>query len=218
VTRFKQPLLTLGLIGLSLTFCLAAFASAKSQKNQSPPPPPNTNVDAEPDWERFELDGGAGDRISVLLPQKPTDFGVAKLRRPSGAPLPTRVYMLSTDAKVYVVLFVDLPQSAAKMTGDERGELFDGSWRGVAARTSQALEEKFGSPFPITASEQKVGEIQGGERRMQDFKIGTQNGRAQAMFVGQRAYMLVAVWDARPESEADALRFLNSFQVHREHK
>jgi hypothetical protein len=175
-------------------------------------------MDAGPDWERFELDGGAGDQIGVFLPQKPTDFGVANLRRPSGAPLPTRVYMLSRDAKVYFVLFVDLPQAAGKMTGDERGELFHGCWRGVAARTSQALEEKFGSSFQITASEQKVGEIQGGERRMQDFKVGTQNGRAQVMFIGQRAYMLVAIWDSRPESERDALRFLESFQIQRGRK
>jgi hypothetical protein len=126
--------------------------------------------------------------------------------------------MLSRDARVYFVLFVDLPQPAEKMTGDERGEVFYGCWRGVASKTSEALEEKLGSTFQISASEQRVGQTQGGERRMQDFKVGTQNGRAQVMFIGQRAYMLVAIWDTNPESETSALRFLDSFQINRERK
>ena len=208
-----------GLIASSMVLCTDARAKAGTQNNhQSPPPPPPAETKAAAGWQRQQIDGGAGDRISVLLPEKPTDFGVANMRRPSGAPLPTHVFMLSHDAKVYVALFIDLPQFAEKMTDDEGGELFYGCWRGVAARVSQALEEKFGSPFQITASEQKVGEIQGHERRMQDFKVGTQNGRAQAVFVEKRVYMLVAIWDSRPESEADALSFLNSFQILHEHK
>ncbi|MDT5296629.1 MAG: hypothetical protein QOJ76_3509 [Acidobacteriota bacterium] len=216
--RFKKVLLTAGLIVWSVAFTVPACSSVGTRQSQPPRNQPSSTpspagVGGAPDRQRYQLDGSDGDWISVLLPHKPTDFGVANLKRPTGAPLPARVYMFGAEAKTYFVLFIDLPQAAASMSGDERGELFYGCWKGLAAKTSEALEEKFGSPFQISSSEQKFGEMQGGERRMQDFKVGTQNGRAQVMFVGQRAYLLAVIWDNRPESENDALRFLESFQV-----
>jgi hypothetical protein len=217
--RLKQAFLTAGLILLTVTAAETACGNAGTHKTQPPQnqgsQTPPAGEDVLPGWQRYQLDGGGGDQIGVLLPQAPTDFGVADLKRPSGAPLPARVHMLSADAKVYAALFIDLPQDAAKMSGDERGELFYGCWSGLATKTSQVLEEKFGSPFPITASAQKYAEVPGGERRTQDFKVGTQDGRAQVIFVGRRAYLVAAVWDNRPESQRDALRFLQSFQVQR---
>jgi hypothetical protein len=203
MTPLKKLSLTFSLVALSLTFVTPVCAQTAAQKSQPPP-----------GWQRYELDGD-GDQINVLLPAKPEDFGVAKLRRPSGEPLSTRVYMLSADAKIYFALFVDLPKPTAEMSDRERGDLFYGIWNGLAAQTSRVLEEKFGTPFPITPSDQKVGPAPGGERRMQDFKVGTESGRAQVVFFGQRAYMVVAIWNNKPGSEEDALRFLNSFQIHR---
>jgi hypothetical protein len=217
--RLRQTLLTVGLIFL---FTAAAAETACSRAvtregpPQSQPPPPAPSAEHAPEgWQRHELEGSGGDKISVLLPQKPDDCGVANLKRSEGAPLQTRVHMLSADAKVYFALFVDLPRPAADMSRNERSDHFHGSWMAAAAMTRRVLEEKFGEPFPVTDSPEKVGEAPGGERHMQDFKVGTQRGRAQAVFAGRRIYMVVAVWDARPESEKAALRFLNSFQIQR---
>ena len=223
--HLREALLTAGLIFLTVTAVETACGRAGTQKsrpsqNQGSPPTPIPSGEHErvtSGWQRYDLDGD-GDRISVLLPSKPEDFGVADVRRPSGEPLKSRVHMLSADAKVYFALFVDLPRPAAEMSRNERSDIFHGCWMGVAARTRQVLEEKFGAPFPVTDSAERVGEVPGGERHMQDFKIGTENGRAQIVFLGQRAYMVVAVWNNKPGSEEDALRFLNSFQVHRERR
>ena len=218
--RLRQTLLTIGLIFLSTAVAETACGRAVTREGQPPqnqPPTPQATL-AEPaasGWQRYELEGGGDDRISVLLPRKPDDFGAANLRRSEGAPLQTRVHMLSADAKVYFVLFVDLPRPAAEMSPNERSDHFHGSWMAAAAQTRRVLEEKFGEPFPVTDSAEKVGGAPGGERHMQDFKVGTQSGRAQAVFAGRRVYMVVAVWDARPESEQAALRFLNSFQIQR---
>ena len=209
----KNLSLTFGHVALSLTFVTSACAQTGGQKSQPPQRQESAAQQTPAGWRRYELDGGPGS-ISVLLPGKPEDFGVANMRRPSGEPLPTRVHMLSADAKVYFAAFVDLPKDLAEMSDKERGEVFYGSWNAFASKTSQVLEEKFGAPFPVKPWELKVGTLTGGgERRMQDFKVGTQSGRAQAMFFERRAYMVAAIWDERPDSEKDAVRFLNSFQV-----
>ncbi|HEX8283590.1 MAG TPA: hypothetical protein VF588_09555 [Pyrinomonadaceae bacterium] len=206
----KQLLLTACLAVLPATFA----ATADAQQRQEPPPPPSRQSEAVPQgWQRYELEGGGGGSLSALFPEKPQDFGAADLRRPSGGPLTIRVHMLAADSKVYAAVFVDLPKEAAEMSDEEKGEVFYGGWRALAAQTSAVLEKKFGAPFPVTSSAQKSRRIPVGEQRMQDFKVGTQNGRAQAMLIGRRGYLVAAVWDGRPESEKDAMRFLNSFQV-----
>lgn len=215
MTHPKRAALTVGLVILAAS--AGETACGRNVPHVGPPPQPTQSSPAREDvsggWRRHQLEGGGGDHISALLPQKPEDFGVANMRRPAGEPLPARVHMLSADAKVYFAIFVDLPRPAAEMSSAERADVFHGSWMGLARRTGEALEEKFGAPFPVTESAGRVGEAPGGERHMQDFRVGTQQGRAQAMFVGRRAYLVAAVWDGRPGSEQDAMRFLNSFQV-----
>ena len=208
--RFTRMSLMLCLVCLLAPFRASVFA----QTQQTPRAAAEA---APPGWQRREV-GDRDGRVSVLLPKEPQDLGVASLKRPDGQPLPTHVYITSAEARIYSILIVDLPQDASKMTDDDRGEVFYGCWRAVANRTSVALEQRFGKPFEITSSAQKVGDLQGYERRAQDFKVGDQNGRAQVVFAGARAYMLVSVWGNSPESETDALRFLNSFQVKRELK
>lgn len=209
MTPLKRLLLTSVLAVLSITF--AATAVAQTGTQQGPVGPVGEVV--PPGWQRYNLDGGNGSSLNALLPGKPEDFGVANLKRPSGEPLTVRIHMLAADAKTYFVAFIDLPKTVGEMSDKERGEAFYGCWMALASKTSQALEQKFGAPFPITPSDQMVGQMPGGERRKQDFKVGTQSGRAQAMLIGRRAYMVAAIWDARPDSEKDAVRFLNSFQV-----
>ena len=74
-------------------------------------------------------------------------------------------------------------------------------------------------PFEIEPFPQDVNPLKGSEQRRQDFSVGTQHGRAQILFVGRRAYMLVGVWNPNdPASEPAALKFLDSFQVKIAHK
>ena len=214
---------SVSLITLSLALCVQACARDLQKGDQapspSPPPAPSGGGPVVPEgWQRFSLDGGAGDRISVLLPQEPEEHPGGKFKVSPEITLPAKVFLVARDARVYLTLFVDLPKDAGALTADERGEIFFGCWRGAAESVREVLEEKLGGPVEITPARQLVGEIKGGERRMQDFKIGPQNGRAQAMFLGRRVYMLVAVRDPVPEAEQDASRFLESFQVHRDGK
>ncbi len=219
----KKLTLTFALTALSLTFAAAASARAGAQKGRPQQPRETTQraipnglpEDIPPGWRRYELDGGGGEWISAVLPAKPEDFGYTNMRRASGDAMKVRVHMIASDKKVFFAAFIDLPKPAAEMSDRERGETFYGCWMAFATKTGQALEEKLG-PLPITPSGQMSAGLPGGhEQRSQDFKLGTQNGRAQVIFAGRRAYMLAAVWDERPDSEKDAKRFLDSFRVGR---
>src|SRR2546423_2299133 len=164
-------------------------------------------------WKRHQLDGGNGSSISVLLPGEPENFPGGQFKVAPNVSLPVHLYMVSENAKLYFVMFIDLPKPSENMTDAERGDIFYSCWRGVAMRVSQSLEERFGGTFDIGSGQQGVQVSQGRERRMQDFRVGSPRGRAQVVLANRRAYMLVAVWNSDPASESDALRFLNSFQV-----
>lgn len=203
----------------ALTLCLVCllapfFANVFAQKRQAQSGGSATAEAPPPGWQRREV-GDRDGRVSVLLPRQPEDLGVATLRRTDGPALVGHVYMATGEAQLYIILIVDLPRKAEDMTEDERANLFEGGWRAVATRAGHVLEKKFDRPFGVTTEGgQDVGGGKDYEHRAQDFKLGDRMCRAETVFVGRRAYTLVAVWDGGQESESGALRFLNSSRIH----
>ena len=197
--------------------CAAQKQNFNSSTSEQQPPSTPATVDSQlsAEWKRYELDGGKGDMISVLLPRQPEDMPGGRFKVAPNIELPLHLYTLSQNANHYFILFVDLPNDAGQTTESQRGDIFEGCWRGLATQIRGILEEKFGGSFEVTSSPQKVKTGEGREKRMQDFSIGSQNGRAQAVFANRRMYMLVSVWNPNDSTgEASAFRFLDSFQVH----
>ena len=197
----------------------AAQKQSADGRDQPPPPPISTSEGQESGWKRYELYGGNRDSISVLLPAKPEDFPRGKFKAPPDIELPAHLYLLSREATNFFAAFIDLPKASEEMAESQRGDIFYGCWRGIAGSVQGILQREFGGTFDISASSQKVGIINERERRAEDFSIGSQRGRAQIVFAGRRAYMLVAVWNPEDsKSVTAASQFLDSFQVKLTHK
>ena len=216
----KLALFRLGLLLAALTLvnvtCAAQKQSTGERDEPLPPPPKSINQGQESGWKRYELNGGKRDEISVFLPARPEDFPGGKFKAPPDIELPAHLYLLSRDATNFFAAFIDLPKASEEMSASQRGDIFYGCWRGIAGKMQGILQRNFGGSFEISGSSQKVRVMNEREQRMQDFSIGSQQGRAQIVFAGQRAYLLVAVWHPTDsKSVAAASQFLDSFQVRR---
>lgn len=164
---------------------LSAACNAQSPPQGSSPPPPRPAGEKLPDgWERFQLDGENEDAISVVLPGRPEAFPVARFRVSENSSLPVRMHLLSGDAKLYFSMFVDLPEESERMKPEERRDVFFGCWRAVAEQVRQTLTQKTGGQLEVKQFPQGTQQLQGHERRIQDFTVGAQRGRAQAVFIG----------------------------------
>jgi hypothetical protein len=218
--RRLEDRLLVAIFSLVLFSCSSQKQDARiTDKPAANAPTPAIVRQPSEEWRRYRLADGEGDVITVLLPETPKDFPGGKFKTPSDAELPAHLYLLSREATHFFAAFVDLPKASEGMTDSEREEIFFGCWRGIAGSVQEILQQKFGGAFDISSSEQKIEVKDKRERRAQDFRVGSQQGRAQIVFAGQRAYLLAAIWNPdNSESAAGASRFLDSFQVEIPHK
>ncbi len=206
--------LSVGKIALLPFMLLLTVVSVHPQATQ--PPQPGVPVNAVPahviedssvraGWRRYGF--GARPTPSVILPAAPSN-GVETVT--GGQVINT--YIATTSSGVYVAARVDrIPINMESASEEVRGRYFREFFQGFAKGFQQGLSAK--NPDTLELLEvTKVTTAAGRVGFQQRLTLGTTQGRAQMVFVGNSAFCIIAFWfPTAPATDYDF--FFGSFRI-----
>jgi hypothetical protein len=189
----------------------ASIANGQAPETKSPGPPTNAwpiRVIEDPSvrtgWRRYEI--GASPTLSVILPSIPG----GTLERVGANVINTHVS--SNGSGVYAAVRVDqIPLNLEAASEEARNLYFSQFFQGFAKSFQKGLGPTIKDSLEFL-DVTKVKTAAGRDGLQQRLRLGSTQGRAQMVFVGNSAFCVIAFWfPTAPAADYDS--FFESFRI-----
>lgn len=160
-------------------------------------------------WKRYQF--GDPQRFSVIFPASP-QYQSEKFPAAQGS-LVARLYMIPSATAVYGLNYIESPMPVSVGKTDAATRLFFNNYmNGFIDGFKKGLQERGVTDLETKRSAERSVRISGFEGYEQDVTVGPFSGRTQVVFIGQKVYAAIALWNPEnPLTERTA--FFNSFQI-----